>query len=143
MFCPGQVFCLAKGSKSSLSPANAIMPIPNWRKRELQSTPWAIARAVAMLGSNRAARVAIMVMATNNSIRVKAWRSGRDVELIGFLLSHRWDAGGGANRQTNRNKKSERIHGWIALQRASGDRCGSTSWVPAVLPQMIRAQGGR
>src|ERR1035438_7168184 len=57
---------------SAWSPANMMKPMPSWRRLLVHLMRWALALALASAGKSIAAKMAMMAMTTNNSIRVKA-----------------------------------------------------------------------
>src|SRR6478736_7438424 len=69
-FCPeGQLRC---GTKSSFSVAYMATPMPTCRKLLMHWVRKAFAFALDNAGNNIAARMAMMAITTNSSIRVKA-----------------------------------------------------------------------
>src|SRR5207253_6883643 len=68
------------------SSAYIIHARPSWRVLFRQKRPCPLALALASAGNNRAARIAMMVMTTKSSIKVKPPLPGPPARLADFLV---------------------------------------------------------
>ena len=72
------------GSRSSLIPAQAMVPMPHWRRFDWLFVAFAVARTMPSPGNRMPMRRAMMPTVTINSTMVKARDDGRSCSMVPF-----------------------------------------------------------